>query len=146
VLGLLARFYDPDRGVVAFDGADIRAASFDSLRGQLGIVFQDSFLFNTTVRENIRMGRLTATDEEVEQAARAAEIHDLIAGLPEGYNTIVGERGSRLSGASASAWRSRGRSSATRRSCCSTRRRRRSTRPPRRRSTPRSSDSAATAL
>lgn len=98
VLGLLARFYDPDDGTVAFDGADIRAASFDSLRGQLGIVFQDSFLFDTTVRENIRMGRLTATDDEVEKAARAAEIHDLVAGLPEGYNTVVGERGSRLSG------------------------------------------------
>lgn len=98
VLGLLARFYDPDRGVVAFDGADVRKASLDSLRGQLGVVFQDSFLFNTTVRENIRMGRLTATDAEVEAAARAAEIHDLIAGMPEGYNTVVGERGSRLSG------------------------------------------------
>ena len=98
VLGLIARFYDPQKGAVAFDGHDLRAATFDSLRGQLGIVFQDSFLFNTTIRENIRMGRLTATDEEVEAAARAAEIHELVAGLPEGYNTVVGERGSRLSG------------------------------------------------
>lgn len=98
VLGLLARFYDPEGGVVAFDGQDLRGVTFDSLRAQLGVVFQDSFLFNTTIGENIRMGRLDATDEEVQAAARAAEIHELIAGLPEGYNTIVGERGSRLSG------------------------------------------------
>lgn len=98
VLGLVARFYDPERGVVAFDGQDLRAVSFESLRRQMAVVFQDSFLFNTTVRENIRMGRLAATDEEVEAAAKAAEIHDLVASLPEGYNTVVGERGSRLSG------------------------------------------------
>jgi ATP-binding cassette subfamily B protein len=64
----------------------------------MGVVFQESFLFNTTIRENIRFGRPDASDEDVEAAARAAEIHDLIVSLPDGYNTIVGERGGRLSG------------------------------------------------
>jgi ATP-binding cassette subfamily B protein len=98
VLGLIARFYDPDQGAVRFDDRDLRTATLDSLRGQLGIVFQESFLFNTTVRENIRLGRPDADDEQVEAAAKAAEIHDLIVSLPDGYNTIVGERGGRLSG------------------------------------------------
>jgi ATP-binding cassette subfamily B protein len=98
VLTLLTRFYEPAAGVVAFDGHDVRAASQDSLRGQLGIVFQESILFNTTIRENIRVGKADATDAEIEAAARAAEIHDLILGMPAGYDTPVGERGGRLSG------------------------------------------------
>jgi ATP-binding cassette subfamily B protein len=97
-LALIARFYDPDSGRVALDGQDLRSASLVGLRQQMGIVFQESFLFNTSIRENIRSGRPTASDEEVESAARAAEIHELIVSLPDGYNTIVGERGGRLSG------------------------------------------------
>jgi ATP-binding cassette subfamily B protein len=83
---------------VLFDGVDIREATLDSLRGQMGIVFQENFLFNTTVRENIRLGNLAATDAEVEAAAKAAEIHDMILSMPQGYDTVVGERGGRLSG------------------------------------------------
>jgi len=98
VLTILSRFYEPDAGTVAFDGQDVRAALQDSLRGQLGIVFQESILFNTTIRENIRVGKPEATDAEVEVAARAAEIHDIITAMNEGYETNVGERGSRLSG------------------------------------------------
>ena len=69
-LGLIARFYDPDSGAVTLDGRDLRSASLNSLRGQLGVVFQESFLFNTTIRENIRFGRPDASDEDVEAAAR----------------------------------------------------------------------------
>jgi len=98
VLTILNRFYEPDAGAVAFDGHEVRAASQDSLRGQLGIVFQESILFNTTIRENIRVGKPDATDAEIEAAARAAEMHDLILGMAEGYDTSVGERGGRLSG------------------------------------------------
>ncbi len=98
VLTLLTRFYEPDAGMVAFDGQDIRSTQQDSLRGQLGIVFQESILFNTTIRENIRVGKADATDAEIEAAARAAEIHDLIVAMSQGYDTPVGERGGRLSG------------------------------------------------
>ena len=98
VLALLTRFYEPDAGTVAFDGNDVRAASQESLRGQLGMVFQESILFNTTIRENIRIGKPDATDAEIEAAASAAEMHDLIMAMPEGYDTPVGERGGRLSG------------------------------------------------
>jgi len=98
VLGLIARFYDPDSGSVTIDGHDLRAAALAAVRGQMGVVFQESFLFNTTIRENIRFGRPGASDEDVEAAARAAEIHELVVSLPDGYNTIVGERGGRLSG------------------------------------------------
>jgi ATP-binding cassette subfamily B protein len=97
-LGLIARFYDPDAGKVTIDGRDLRTGTLASLRGQMGVVFQESFLFNTTIRENIRHGRPDASDAEVEAAARAAEIHDLVVSLPDGYDTIVGERGGRLSG------------------------------------------------
>ena len=98
VLTILTRFYEPDAGAVAFDGHDVREASQDSLRGQLGIVFQESILFNTTIRENIRTGCLVATDAEVEAAARTAETHDIIMSMSQGYDTPVGERGGRLSG------------------------------------------------
>lgn len=98
VLNLVMRFYDPTAGVVAFDGRDLRQATQESLRAQLGVVFQDNFLFNIPIGENIRLGRQDATDEEVQQAARAAEIHDFIQSLPEGYGTPAGERGGRFSG------------------------------------------------
>jgi ATP-binding cassette subfamily B protein len=98
MLSLLMRFYDPDAGCVAIDGLDLRDVTQQSLRNQIGVVFQDSFLFNTSLRENIRLGRPDATDDEVEAAARAAEIHEFIQSLPEGYATIAGERGGRLSG------------------------------------------------
>lgn len=97
-LNLIMRFYDPRAGRVTFDGIDLRDAQLDSLYAQVGIVFQESFLFNTSIRENIRFGRLGASDAEVEAAARAAELHHIIAQMPDGYETNVGERGGLLSG------------------------------------------------
>ncbi|HEX8844622.1 MAG TPA: ATP-binding cassette domain-containing protein [Pyrinomonadaceae bacterium] len=97
-LNLIMRFYDPQAGRVLFDGVDLRDARIDSLYDQVGIVFQESFLFNTSIRENIRLGKLEATDAEVVEAAKAAEIHDIIMQMPEGYETVVGERGGLLSG------------------------------------------------
>ncbi|HEY0583728.1 MAG TPA: ABC transporter transmembrane domain-containing protein, partial [Chloroflexota bacterium] len=98
VLNLLLRGYDPALGTVSIDGRDLRRVTQESFRAQLGVVFQDTALFNMSVRENIRLGRLDATDAEVEAAAKAAEVHDTIVGLPAGYDTPVGERGGRLSG------------------------------------------------
>ncbi len=98
VLTLITRNYDSSQGEITIDGEDIKQLSRDSLRSQIGSVFQDTFLFNTTIRENIRQGRLDATDGEVEEAAKAAEMHDLITGFPQGYDTQVGEGGGRLSG------------------------------------------------
>ncbi|MDH7798377.1 MULTISPECIES: ABC transporter ATP-binding protein [unclassified Beijerinckia] len=98
ILNLLMRFYDPTEGRVAIDGQDIRAVTQDSLRAQIGIVFQDSFLFNASISDNIRMGKADATDQEVENALRAAEVWEAVTGLPEGVETVVGERGGRLSG------------------------------------------------
>jgi|GEM_PF-3071 len=98
VTNLVSRFYDADRGTVRMDGRDVRELQIDSLRRQIGLVSQDNFLFNRSVRENIRFGREGATDEEVEAAARAAEVHDFIAQMPQGYDTPVGERGANLSG------------------------------------------------
>jgi ATP-binding cassette subfamily B protein len=98
VLNLLLRFYDPEGGGVLFDGTDLRRAKQISLRALMSVVFQESVLFNTTVRENIRLGNPGASDREIEAAARAAEIHDFIASLPQGYDTVCGERGSRFSG------------------------------------------------
>ncbi len=95
---LLARFHDPDEGAVRVDGVDVRHARLGSLRRQVGIVFEDSFLFSDTIRANIAYGRPDATDAEVEAAARAAQAHDFIAALPGGYATTVGERGLTLSG------------------------------------------------
>lgn len=98
LMNLIMRFYDPQEGRVLFDGVDIRTVTQDSLRGQMAVVFQDNFLFNTTIRENLRAARPGATDAEIEAAAKRAEIHDVIAGFPDGYDTPCGERGSRLSG------------------------------------------------
>jgi len=95
---LAARLYDVRAGRVTIDGVDVRDASFASLARTVGLVSQDTYLFHATVRENLRFARPTATDEELENAARAAQIHDLIASLPAGYDTVVGERGYRFSG------------------------------------------------
>ena len=95
---LLLRFYDPAGGRILIDGHDIRDVTLDSLREQFAVVLQDSVLFATTLRENIAYGRLDATDDEIEEAARAAGAHDFITRLPEGYETVVGERGATLSG------------------------------------------------
>ncbi|TCP06184.1 ABCB family ABC transporter ATP-binding protein/permease [Caldimonas thermodepolymerans] len=95
---LLFRFYDVNAGRITIDGQDIRTVTQASLRRQIGIVPQDTVLFNDTVEYNIAYGRPGATREEVEAAARAAHIHDFIASMPKGYDTIVGERGLKLSG------------------------------------------------
>jgi ATP-binding cassette, subfamily B, bacterial len=95
---LVARLYDPTRGRVTIDGVDLRDLTFASLTQTVGLVSQDTYLFHASVRENLRFARPDATDEELEDAARAAQIHDVIASLPEGYDTLVGERGHRFSG------------------------------------------------
>ncbi len=98
VLNLLMRFYDPCGGHILLDGRDIQEVGLASLRSQMGVVFQDTFLYNTTLRENIRMGKVDASDAEVEEAARAAGVHEAILCLPDGYNTLAGEQGKGLSG------------------------------------------------
>jgi len=95
---LVPRFYDATAGQVMIDGYDVREASLRSLRNQIGIVLQDIYIFSTTIKENITFGRPDATDEDVIEAAKAAQIHDYIASLPKGYDTEVGERGLTLSG------------------------------------------------
>ena len=98
LLDLLARFYDPTEGEIEIDGIDLRLIKRDSLIDHLAIVAQDTFLFNTTIRENICYGRREATEEEMIKAARAANIHEFITTLEKGYDTPVGERGTKLSG------------------------------------------------
>ncbi len=95
---LVARLYDVERGRVTIDGHDVRDVTFASLARTVGVVSQETYLFHDTVRENLRFARPDATDEEIEEAARAARIHDLVASLPDGYDTVVGERGYRFSG------------------------------------------------
>jgi ATP-binding cassette subfamily B protein len=95
---LVARLYEPQEGRVTIDGVDVRAASLESLAATVGVVSQETYLFHASVRENLRFARPEATDEEIEDAARTAHIHELIASLPEGYDTVVGERGYRFSG------------------------------------------------
>ena len=95
---LVSRFYDPTAGVVRVDGHDLRDVALDSLRSQVGTVFEESFLFSETVAANIRYGRPDATDEEVRAAARVAHADDFVSALPAGYDTMVGERGLTLSG------------------------------------------------
>jgi ATP-binding cassette subfamily B protein len=98
VFALLLRFFDPQRGRITLDGIDLRALALPDLRGAFALVPQDPVLFGASAAENIRFGRIDAGQDEVEAAARAAEAHDFIAALPEGYDTYLGERGVRLSG------------------------------------------------
>lgn len=98
LVSLISRFYDPDEGRILIDGFDIRKVDLNSLRSQIGIVPQDTFLFGVSVKENIRYGKLNATDEEIVEAARAANADKFIHSLPDGYETEVAERGVRLSG------------------------------------------------
>ena len=95
---LLPRFYDPGAGSVEIDGIDVRDVTVETLREAIGIVQQDVYLFGGTVRENIAYGRPDASDDQIVEAARRANIHEFVMGLPEGYDTFVGERGARLSG------------------------------------------------
>ncbi|MBV9166246.1 MAG: ABC transporter ATP-binding protein [Solirubrobacterales bacterium] len=95
---LVARLYDPQRGRVTIDGVDVRNVTLASLAQAVGVVSQETYLFHASVRENLRFARPDSSDEDIEQAARTARIHDLIASLPDGYDTIVGERGYRFSG------------------------------------------------
>src|SRR4051795_1083216 len=95
---LVARLYDAERGAVTIDGTDVREATFTSLAAGVGLVSQDTYLFHASVADNLRFAKPDATDEELVVAARAARIHDLIASLPDGYATLVGERGYRFSG------------------------------------------------
>ncbi|HBI15816.1 MAG TPA: glucan ABC transporter ATP-binding protein/ permease [Desulfobulbaceae bacterium] len=97
-MGLLLRQYDPQEGQVLVDGIDIRQVTLDSLRANIGVVFQESLLFFRTIEENLKVGRPDATDEEMVAAARQAQAHDFIMQQPQGYQTIIGERGSKLSG------------------------------------------------
>ncbi|MUG47482.1 ABC transporter ATP-binding protein [Paenibacillus woosongensis] len=97
IINLLSRFYDTTEGAVRIDGHDIRDVTVQSLRSQIGIVLQDTFIFSGSIRDNIRFGRLDATDEEVEAAAKAVDAHDFIMKLPGGYDTEVEERGNALS-------------------------------------------------
>jgi ABC-type multidrug transport system fused ATPase/permease subunit len=97
IISLIGRLYEIDSGSVQVDGHDVRKVSRPSLRGQMGLVLQDTFLFSDTVMENIRYGRLDATDDEVVQAAKLSNAHDFISQFPEGYQTKVTEQGSNLS-------------------------------------------------
>jgi ATP-binding cassette subfamily B protein len=98
ILNLVQRFYDPDRGAVLIDGQDIREVRQQDLHARISAVFQDNFLFNLSISDNIRMGKLDASDEEIIAAAKLAEAHDFIVELGEGYQTMAGDQGSHLSG------------------------------------------------
>src|SRR5205814_174283 len=98
IANLLLRFWDPQAGRVAFDGHDLRGVTLASLRAQTGIVFQDTVVFDTTVRENILIGQPLASDAEVAAAAKSAQLDEYIRSLPAGYDTVLGERGVRMSG------------------------------------------------
>src|SRR5262249_37424452 len=98
IVRLLLRFYDPDAGTVRIGGRDLRQLSFAQIRSLISVVNQDTFLFHGTVEGNIRMGRPDATEAEIEAAAKAANIHDFVMTLPQGYRTVIGEKGIKLSG------------------------------------------------
>ncbi len=98
VMALLQRLWDPTSGRVLIDGQDLRDITLDSLRAAIGVVFQESMLFNRSIRDNLLVGRPDATDEEMEHACRLADAHDFIMRQPRGYDTLIGERGSTLSG------------------------------------------------
>ncbi|HAZ38076.1 MAG TPA: multidrug ABC transporter ATP-binding protein, partial [Clostridiaceae bacterium] len=97
IVNLISRFYDPDSGEILIDGRNVHDVDIESLRSQMGIMLQDTFLFSATIMENIRYGKLDATDEEVMEAAKAVNAHEFIMKLENGYDTEVNERGSRLS-------------------------------------------------
>ena len=97
IVSLLSRFYDVSEGSVTIDGYDVRDVTLQSLRRQMGVMLQDTFIFSGTIRENIRYGNLAATDEQIEQAAKAVRAHEFIMELPQGYDSVVEERGSTLS-------------------------------------------------
>jgi len=98
LMSLLIRFYDPKAGSISIDGVDIRDLQLDCLRAQISVVLQDPLLFSGTIADNIRYGKLDATDEEIQAAARAANAHDFVSALPKGYDTVLGERGAQISG------------------------------------------------
>jgi len=95
---LIPRLYDPTAGIIRLDGHDLRDVTLESLSNQVGMVTQETYLFHDTIRTNLQYARLDATQAELEEACRVANIHDFIQALPDGYDTIVGERGYRLSG------------------------------------------------
>ena len=97
IVNLISRFYEVSKGSVLIDGVDVRQVTLESLRSQLGIMTQDNFLFSGTIRDNIRYGRLEATDQEIQEAAKAVNAHDFIMKLPKGYDTEISERGAGLS-------------------------------------------------
>jgi ABC-type multidrug transport system fused ATPase/permease subunit len=97
-VNLLLRFYDPREGAIRIGGADIRDYALDYLQSKIAVVFQETYLFEGTVADNIRMARPGASDAEVEEAAGAANAHDFITALPQGYQTLISERGATLSG------------------------------------------------
>ena len=98
LMSLLVRFYDPQAGRIELDGVDLRDLKLGSLREQISVVLQEPLLFSGTIEDNIRYGKLDATEEEVREAARAANAHNFVEGLPNGYATVIGERGAQLSG------------------------------------------------
>jgi len=98
IAALVPRLYDPTAGRVLVDGHDVRGVQLQSLRSHIAMVTQDTYLFHESILDNLRYGRPDATTEQIEAAARSAQIHDFIASLPDGYQTIVGDRGYRLSG------------------------------------------------
>ena len=95
---LLFRFYDPDSGSIKINGEDIRNCKLNQVRNEIGVVPQDCVLFNDTIYENIKYGNLNANQADIYKAAQAADLHDSIINMPHGYQTIVGERGTKLSG------------------------------------------------
>ena len=95
---ILKGFYDVDSGSISIDGNDVRELAFESLYNSIGVIPQDPYLFNATVEENIRYGRVDASPEDVIEAAKKAHLHDFIQGLPGGYQTVIGPRGAKLSG------------------------------------------------
>lgn len=97
IVNLISRFYDIQEGHVYIDGYDVREVSIESLRHQMGIMTQDNFLFSGTIKDNIRYGKLDATDEEIIAAAKAVNAHDFIMKLDKGYDTLLSERGGGLS-------------------------------------------------
>jgi ATP-binding cassette subfamily B protein len=98
VMALLQRYWDPSAGKITVDGQDLREITLDSLRANIGVVFQENFLFNRSIRDNLLVGRPDATQEEIEEACRLADAHDFVMRQPHGYDTMIGERGATLSG------------------------------------------------